>query len=173
MKLKHAFFSLSVAMLLLCTTAAYGQQAKQVLTPLFVDLKGWEAQNTAEMNMSANGVALTTASRNYVQGDKDFHVTLTISNQPIVNDGSDNISVKTDNTIVETQEIDGFKTFSVYEKNKKEGTLLVYLSHDKQKASVLTFTYKGIDYHQSVELAKKFAWKAMQETVSKLPVASK
>jgi hypothetical protein len=147
------------AALLLAAAPAAADPAFKRLVPLLVDLPGFTGQKPDGMTMEMGEGALTTASRKYAKPPATIDVVVTAGAMaagamaPLMS----GMKYETTEGHMIPAEIAGFKVLKTWNESEKSGALLVALD----KASMLTFSYRGIAEDEAVGLAQKLDWKGL------------
>ncbi len=146
-------------------------QSYEALKPLLVDLAGWEAEAAQGTSMDMEGAKMTTATREYKQGEKQITVTIVIGGAAAAAANAmataTPVQAETDKDKVSVQNLDGFQVTSNYDKQEKSGTILVILAQAKDGGAFMTFTYNGLNDGEAMKLAQKFDWKKMHAAATK------
>lgn len=137
------------------------------LTPLLVDLKGWEAEPAGGMTMDMGSSRMINAARDYRQGDKELNAMVMLGNQAMTQGSMQDLKAETAEGKMAIKTIDGFKVMSQYSKTEKSGAVIVYLRQDQQQGAIFTLAYKGLTEEEGLNAAKKFDWNEMKSAVAK------
>ena len=155
------FFSSFLALPALWTAApAQAEPAFQRLTPLLIDLDGWQGKKPDGMSMDMPNGSMTTATREYDKGSVRAHASVVIGQaalgalMPLVT----GMNVNTSEGHMLTDTMQGMKVLKTYTTAKKAGALLVALDKD----AMFSFSYTGMTEEEALALAQKFDWKAIQ-----------
>jgi len=153
---------------ILTSFAATGVAADHtLLTPLLVDLKGWNAEPAGGMTMDMGSSKMINAVREYRQGDKELNAMMILGNQAMTQGSMQSMKTETAEGKMSISTIDGFKVQSHYSKIDKSGAVMVHLSQNQQQGAMFTLVYKGLSEEEGLKAAKKFDWKEMKNSVDK------
>ena len=148
--------------------AAVGVAADHTqLTPLLVNLKGWEAEPAGGMTMDMGSSKMINAARDYRQGDKEIKAMVMLGNQAMTQGSMQDIKAENAEGKMSMKTIDGFKVMSQYSKTEKSGAIIVYLKQDQQQGAIFTLVYDGLTEEEGLNAAKKFNWKEMKSSVAR------
>jgi hypothetical protein len=142
---------------------AYAEPAFQRLTPLLIDLDGWQGKKPDGMSMEMTNVSMTTATRDYQKGPAQAHATVTIGQAaagalaPLTS----GMNIQTTEGHMVTATMHGMPVLKSFNTKDKSGALIVQLGKD----SMFTFSYNGLTEDEALPLAEKFDWKAIQTAV--------
>ena len=150
---------------LLTVSAARAEPAFQRLTPLLVDLDGWQGKKADGMSMDMPNGSMTTATREYQKGSTKATVSVVVGQAaigaltPLVS----GMKINTSDGHMLADTIGGMKVLKTYTNAQKSGALLVALDKD----AMFSFAYTGMAEDEAVALAQKFDWKAIQAAAEK------
>jgi hypothetical protein len=154
---------------ILTSFAATGVAADHtLLTPLLVDLKGWNAEPAGGMTMDMGSSKMINAAREYRQGDKELNAMVMLGNQAMTQGSLQAMKAETTEGKVSISTIDGFKVTSHYSKTEKSGAVIVHLTQSQQQGAMFTLVYEGLTEEEGLRTAKKFNWKEMKKSVDTL-----
>ena len=145
---------------LLTTVSARAEPAFQRLTPLLIDLDGWQGKKADGMSMDMPNGSMTTATREYQKGSAKANVSIVVGQTavgalaPMVT----GMNLKTSDGHMLTDTVQGMKVLKTYTTAQKSGALVVALDKD----AMFSFAYSGLPEDDAVALAQKFDWKAIQ-----------
>jgi len=139
-----------------------------LLTPLLVDLKGWNAEPAGGMTMDMGSSKMINAVREYRQGGKQLNAMMILGNPAMTQGSMQAMKTETAEGKMSISTIDGFKVQSYFSKMDKSGAVMVHLSQNQQQGAMFTLTYEGLSEEEGLNLAKKFNWKEMKNSVDKL-----
>ena len=145
---------------LLTLTSAHAEPAFQRLTPLLIDLDGWQGKKADGMSMDMPNGSMTTATREYQKGSAKANVSVVVGQTavgalaPMVT----GMNINTSEGHMLTDTISGMKVLKTYTTAQKSGALLVALDKD----AMFSFSYSGLGEDEAIALAQKFDWKAIQ-----------
>lgn len=145
---------------LLTMASARAEPAFQRLTPLLIDLDGWQGKKADGMSMDMPNGSMTTATREYQKGSAKANVSIVVGQTavgalaPMVS----GMNLKTSDGHMLTDTVQGMKVLKTYTTAQKSGALVVALDKD----AMFSFSYSGLPEDDAVALAQKFDWKAIQ-----------
>lgn len=145
---------------LLTASTARAEPAFQRLTPLLVDLDGWQGKKPDGMSMDMPNGSMTTATREYQKGSSRANASVVVGQAAIgaLTPLTSGININTGEGHMLTDTVGGMKVLKTYTTKQKSGALLVALDKD----AMFSFSYNGLGEDEAVALAQKFDWKAMQ-----------
>jgi hypothetical protein len=146
---------------------AYAQN-HTALTPLLVNLDGWQAEKADGMSMSTGGMSMITANRSYRKGGQELEATIMVGSQAMAMGQMQQMQLETDEVRIKTTTIDGFQTNLNYDKQENSGGIMVILGSSQNKSAMFILNFEGMDENQALKLAKKFDWQAMKKAAGKL-----
>jgi len=160
-KTRSVIFSLFLAASVLWTMSpARAEPAFQRLTPLLIDLDGWQGKKPDGMSMDMPNGSMTTATREYDKGPARLHASVVMGQTaigaltPLVT----GMNINTSEGHMLTDTMHGMKVLKSYTSAQKSGALLVALDKD----AMFSLSYNGLSEDEAVALAEKFDWKALQ-----------
>ena len=139
-----------------------------LLTPLLVDLKGWNAEPAGGMTMDMGSSKMINAAREYRQGQKELNAMVILGNQAMTQGSMQAMKTETAEGKMSISTIDGFKVQIFHDKKDRSGGVMVDLGQNQQQGAMFTLLYKGLSEEEGLEAAKKFNWKEMKNSVDKL-----
>ena len=151
---------LLVLPVLLTMVSARAEPAFQRLTPLLIDLDGWQGKKADGMSMDMPNGSMTTATREYQKGSAKANVSIVVGQTavgalaPMVT----GMNHQTSEGQMLPDTIGGMKVLKTDTTAQKSGALVVALDKD----AMFSFSYSGIPEDDAVALAQKFDWKAIQ-----------
>ena len=140
----------------------------QSLTPLLIDIKGWQGEKAEGMTMDAGGMKMTNAFRTYTKGDNQLTATLMIGSAAMTQAQTPAMTMETPDVKASISKIDGFKVMTSYDKNEKAGVITVFLAEKGANGAIFALSYEGLSDKEATKLAKRFNWKKMKAAVKKL-----
>lgn len=158
---RSVVFSLFFALIALGTiSSAHADPAFQRLTPLLIDLDGWQGKKPDGMSMDLSKGSITTATREYQKGPARVHVTVMVGPSAIgaLTPILTGMNVTTSEGHMLTASMHDMKVMKTYTTAQKSGALLVALDKD----AMFSFSYTGLPEDEALALAEKFDWKAIQ-----------
>ncbi len=169
MNLAPTFRKSFLVMILLATFSlpAYAQN-HTALTPLLVNLSGWQAEKADGMSMSTGGMRMVTANRSYKKGGQELNATIMIGSQAMTMGQMQQMQMETEEVRVKTTTIDGFQISLNYDKQENSGGIMVILGSNQNNTAMFILNFQGMDENQALKLAKKFDWQAMKKSAGKL-----
>jgi hypothetical protein len=139
---------------------AQAEPAFQRLTPLLIDLDGWQGKKPDGMSMDMPSGSLTTATREYQKGSVKANATVMVGATavgalaPMVT----GMNINTSEGHMLTDTMQGMKVLKSYTTAQKSGALMVQLDKD----AMFSLSYTGMPEDEAIALAQKFDWKAIQ-----------
>jgi hypothetical protein len=139
---------------------AYAEPAFQRLTPLLIDLDGWQGKKPDGMSMDMPNGSMTTASRDYQKGSAKASAVVVVGQTAVgaLTPMVTAMNINTSEGHMLTDTIAGMKVLKTYTTAQKSGALLVALDKD----AMFNFSYTGLAEDEALALAQKFDWKAIQ-----------
>jgi hypothetical protein len=140
--------------------SARAEPAFQRLTPLLIDLDGWQGKKPDGMSMDMPNGSMTTATREYDKGPARLHASVVVGQMaigaltPLVT----GMNINTSEGHMLTDTLHGMKVLKSYTTAQKSGALLVALDKD----AMFSLSYNGMSEDEALALAEKFDWKAIQ-----------
>jgi hypothetical protein len=165
-KSRLVIFSLLLALpVLWSASSAHADQAFQRLTPLLIDLDGWQGKKPDGMSMEMPGGSMTTATREYDRGPARLHASVVVGQAAIgaLAPMLAKMNITTAEGHMLTDTMHGMQVMKSYTTAQKSGALLVALDKD----AMVSFSYNGITEDEALALAEKFDWKAIQAATKK------
>jgi hypothetical protein len=145
---------------LLTMTSARAEPAFQRLTPLLIDLDGWQGKKADGMSMDMPGGSMTTATREYQKGSAKATAAVMTGQAAVgaLSPMESGMKINTSEGHMLTDTIQGMKVLKTYTTAQKSGALMVALDKD----AMFSFSYTGLPEDDALALAQKFDWKAIQ-----------
>ncbi|MFC1811291.1 hypothetical protein ACFL03_01210 [Thermodesulfobacteriota bacterium] len=140
----------------------------QPLTPLLIDLQGWEAENPEGMSMDMGAMKMTNATRTYTKDDNSITAMVMIGSHAMTQGQMQEMKVETTDVKVSVSEIDGFQVHTGYDKNENAGSVTVFLSQGQTESALFMVSYQNLSEKEAMDLVKDFDWKKMKAVVDKL-----
>ena len=141
-------------------SSARAEPAFQRLTPLLIDLDGWQGKKPDGMSMDMPNGSMTTATREYQKGSAKANASVVVGQTavgalaPMVT----GMNINTSEGHMLTDTLQGMKVLKTYTTAQKSGALLVALDKD----AMFSFSYSGLAEDEALALAQKFDWKAIE-----------
>ena len=159
-RLGRVIFSIVAVLSLVWPLAAQAEPAFQRLTPLLVDLDGWQGKKPDGMSMDMPGGSMTTATREYQKGPARATATVVVGQAAVgaLTPMVTGMNIDTSEGHMLTRTVNGMKVLKTYITAKKSGAILVALDKD----AMFNFSYEGLGEDEALALAQKFDWKAIQ-----------
>jgi hypothetical protein len=129
------------------------------LTPLLIDLPGFDGEKAAGMTMDVGSGPMTTVSRQYKRGAAHVGVTVVMGEaaKGALAPVQMKLSMETADGHMKTTEIAGFKALETYHDASKSGNVLIAVAD----ATLFSLEYRGLSEDEAVGLAQKFDLKAL------------
>ena len=161
---------LGLALVVILTSFAATAMAADhtLLTPLLVDLKGWDAEPARGMTMDMGTSKMINAAREYRQGGKKLMAMLVLGDQAMTQGSMQAMKTETAEGKMSITTIDGFKAQTYYDKKEHSGGVMVHLGQSQQQGAMFILNYEGLSEEEGLKLAKEFNWKEMKKSVDKL-----
>lgn len=147
--------------------AAFAEQHDR-LTPLLVELEGWQAQPVQGTSMVSAQLKMITARRVYNKGVKGLVASLMVNSGPVMDSDLQESSTEDDVNKVTTRLLKGFWVTSTHNKKNNSGSIVVWLDYNEEANSSLVISYSSIGAEEALSNAKKFNWDAMKSAVSSM-----
>lgn len=165
---RRAFVAVPAGLALGGVSMAVAQPSLSALAALLTDIPGWQADKPNTMSMSQGGITVSYAARDYQQGEKRLVAMLGrtgIEQQTsmVAGDRQGDFSMEVNGASLRSRTVRGFRVFTAYEAEDKDGMVLVYLVANAASTFVLQFD--GITIDEALTLAQRFDWAAMQRAV--------
>jgi hypothetical protein len=138
------------------------------LTPLLVDLPGWEAEKPEVMSMDMGTMKMTNATRSYTKDNKEITAVVMLGNNAMTQGQMQEMKAESMDVKASISKIDGFQVTTSYDKNENSGSVVVFLSQSQTQGALFIVSYEGLSDKEALSLAKKFNWKKMKAVVEKL-----
>ena len=141
-------------------SSVHAEPAFQRLTPLLIDLDGWQGKKADGMSMDIPNGSITTATREYQKGSAKANATVMVGATavgalaPMVT----GMNINTSEGHMLTDTMQGLKVLKTYTTAQKSGALMVALDKD----AMFSLSYSGLPEDEAIALAQKFDWKAIQ-----------
>jgi hypothetical protein len=139
------------------------------LSPLLVDLKGWQAEPAQGMDMDMGGTKIIQAVRKYTRNASKADAMVMVGNSMMTQAlGMQSMQMETAEAKVKVSTIDGYQVSTHHSKTDNEGAVIVSFSGTGQLGALFVFHYKGLDEKEGLSTAKKFDWKKMERQAKNL-----
>ena len=139
-----------------------------LLTPLLVELDGWQGEPPSGMSMDMGSSKMINAGREYRQGGKQMNAMVMVGNQAMTQGSMQAMKAETAEGKMSISTIDGFKVQTFHDKKENSGGVMVQLSQNQHQGAMFTLVYEGLSEEEGLKIAKKFNWKEMKKSVDKL-----
>ena len=160
-KSRSMILALLMALPVLWTaSSARAEPAFQRLTPLLIDLDGWQGKKADGMSMDMPNGSMTTATREYQKGSAKANAAVMTGQAAIgaLTPLASGMKINTSEGHMLTDTINGMQVLKTYTTAQKSGALVVALDKD----AMFSFSYSGMAEDEALALAQKFDWKALQ-----------
>ncbi len=136
---------------------------------LLIDIPDWKAEEPVGGRINIERVYTLRIEKSYSNGEKSFKIILLGGPgvSALWKPYSLNLSYDRDVAWRKTEEISGFNFGIYYNKNKKEGEIILPFKNKENIFGALIMEFKKIHYKKALTLFKKFDWKVMEEKVLK------
>ena len=160
----HVVLAALPAASLLASSAAFADQAFERFLPFLVDLDGWQGKKPQGFAMEMTGSNLITASRDYERGPAHLQAQVMIgaAAQGALAPLRSAMNIETSEGRMNKSTIDGVRVMRSFNIKEQSGAILVALG----TSALLNVTFRGIGDDDTLALAKKFNWKALQAAVA-------
>lgn len=166
MKTFKMLFVISLIFIVANSTLA---QKHEKITPLLVNLSGWEGDDAEGVSMDVPGMKMIQASRNYEKGDLELHATFIAGGTMITQAQSGGISLDSDDVKMDLTKIDGFKVNRYTHKEDDMTAIIIFIHESDDNSAILNLTAEGgVNEDDLLKLAKEFDWKEMKSVIKKL-----
>jgi hypothetical protein len=145
---------------LLTISSARAEPAFQRLTPLLIDLDGWQGKKPDGMSMDMPNGSMTTATREYQKGSAKANASVVVGQTAIgaLTPLMTGMNINTSDGHMLTTTLHDMKVLKTYTTAQKSGALMVALDKD----AMFSLSYSGLSEDEALALAEKFDWKAIQ-----------
>jgi hypothetical protein len=160
-KSRSVVLSLLLALpVLLTISSARAEPAFQRLTPLLIDLDGWQGKKPDGMSMDMPNGSMTTATREYQKGSAKANASVVVGQTAIgaLTPLMTGMNINTSDGHMLTTTLHDMKVLKTYTTAQKSGALMVALDKD----AMFSLSYSGLSEDEALALAEKFDWKAIQ-----------
>ncbi len=167
---KYAGWLIGVCFLFAATVPVYAGQYES-LSPLLIDLKGWQAEPAEGMDMDMGGTKIIQAARQYTRNAKEADAMVMIGNAMMTQahaQGMQSGQMETAEAKIKTTTIDGYQVSIHHSKVDNEGAVVVVLPGTGQMGAIFIFHYKGLNENDGLSAAKQFNWKKIEQQTKKL-----
>ena len=167
---KFAGWLVVVYFLLAASIPVYAGQYES-LSPLLIDLKGWQAEPAKGMDMDMGGTKIIQAARQYTRDGKEADAMVMIGNAMMTQaqaQGMQSMQMETAEAKVKVTTIDGYQVSIHHSKVDTEGAVVVVLPGTGQQGAIFVFHYKGLNEKDGLSIAKSFNWKKIEMQAKKL-----
>jgi hypothetical protein len=154
------------AFFLAAASAAAGQY--ETLTPLLVDINGWEGEAPEGMDMDMGNMKMVQAMREYARGNQSLNAMIMVGHSAMAQGQMQSGSMESDKARIQVQKIDGFNVVQQYAKKEAEGAVVVSLSGADEKGAQFILHYTGLKPDEALALSKKFDWEKLQKATRKV-----
>jgi len=134
------------------------------LVNTLTDLSGWDAEEAKGMSINAGGMSMTQAMRRYGQGEKEVTAIFMIGGYAQTMGTMQDIQMETSEMRMKSEEINGFRVYSTFNKTDQAGAVVVGLVGGQQQGAILTLSYEGISDSDAIDLVQEFDWEGMKQT---------
>jgi len=174
MQKKVLLLTILCTVAVMCVALNAFSQSYQSLTPLLVDIAGWDADSPEGMDMDMSGMKSVTAVREYEQGDKSATAAIIFGQQmygmwnPVYQEG---FKMESSEGSLEVERIKGFIVVHTFDKSSSDGGIVVLIqepSQDGTGGAIFSLAYEGMNKDEAMKLVQKFDWNAMKSRVSKM-----
>ncbi len=167
---KYAGLLIAGCFLFAAPVSVYAAQYES-LSPLLIDLEGWQAEPAEGMDMDMGGTKIIQAMRQYARNGKEADAMIMIGNTMMTmahTQGMQSMNIETAQDKVKKTTIDGFQVSMHHSKVDNEGAVVVVLPGIGQVGAIFVFNYKGLNENDGLSTAKQFDWKSIEQQTRKL-----
>lgn len=162
---------LTVAVLLLAFVLAVAPVSARAqdyheLTPLLIDLQDWSADPAEGMNMDMGAYKMINVVRSYARDSKELEAIIVIGNQIMPQGPMETMHAESDDSVMNMRQIDGFKVYTVHDKQDNSGNVSVFLVQKEPQSAMFAISYQGISESEAMDLARQFNWNEMKLTAA-------
>lgn len=128
------------------------------LLPYLKDIDGWNSKKGMGVNIDGKHNDFIMAERIYTRPDALITAKVISGMQAQMQWAtySSQKDYETEDKLLLLKEIQGFSTIVVFNKENREGSILILLNPDSQPSAILNFSFQGISYKEALEFAQKF-----------------
>ena len=163
----YKVISLGLLSLALMVTVAYAEP-QDTLTPLLIDLEGWQAEKAEGMSMSMGQMNMINAVRPYEKGKAQLNAMLMLGGGVMAQGQMQEMQAESASGKMEIVTIDGFKVQKIYNKQEQAGAVIVQLTSQGDQNGMFMLSFEGLAMEDGLQLARKFDWKQMQKQIRQL-----
>lgn len=156
------------AIALLVPVAGARAQAYRGLLPLLIDLPGWTGAPPEGVDLTPQGVAAVSASREYERGDAELTALIGVGPTFAPFQALGSFQVQTPDHAMRSRTIDGFRVFTTSIAPARAGSVMVAVDPSSTRPTGFMLQYEGISTDQAVALARRFDWRTMQARLRNL-----
>lgn len=138
------------------------------LTPLLVDLAGWQAQPAQGMSMVSEQMKMISAHRAYANGEKKIIVNLMVNSGPLQESDLQEANSEDDVNRGRTRLLHGFWVKNTYSKKKNSGQLIVYLAYNQEANALIVANYTKMGDEQALVTLEKLNWAEIKGVVTSM-----
>jgi hypothetical protein len=153
------------AVALLAPVARARAQAYRSLVPLLIDLPGWTGAAPEGVDLTPQGVAAISASREYQRGDAELTAMIGIGPVFAPFQALGSFQVQTPDHAMRSRTIDGFRVFTTFTALARAGSVMVAVDPASTRPTGFMLQHEGVTTDQAVALARRFDWRAMQARI--------
>lgn len=143
----------------------------EALKPLLGDVPDWVGETAEGSSMDMEGAKMVTATRHYQRGEgQSLNVQLGLLPGAMAAPMQMmmGMNMETEEAVMSTTTIDGFRVHQSHEKAQKSGAIIVILGGDDKSSTIYSMDYAGISAQDALAIAKGFDWKKMQAAAAAL-----
>lgn len=150
---------------------AAGAASYEALKPLLGDVPDWTGEAAEGSSMDMEGMKVVTASRHYQRGEGhslNVQVGLMPGAMAAPMQMMMGMNMETDEAIMNTTTVDGFRVHQNHEKAQNSGAVVVILGSNDKSGAIFSMDYVGVSAQDALAMAKRFDWKKMQAATAAL-----
>ncbi len=142
--------------------------AEESLKASLIDISGWQATEAVAMNFEMQGVKMMNTVRSYEKGNTTFDTAIVVTTLQMGLAPFQQMNMSQGSVKIASTQMDGFKVMHTHDSNEKSGAIMILLGETQINSALFSLTYEGFSDKDSIALAKKFDWKAIQKAVKSL-----
>ena len=148
-------------------------QSFETLTPLLIDLPGWQSDKPEGADTSYGPMKAIVATRMYTKGDAELDAGIMVGQMvmglwnPTYQEG---FKMQTGEMMMEVKKIGEFLVYQAFDKEEVSGAVIVLLKQapaGQPSGAVFVLNYEGIESNQGLTLAQKFDWAKMGDQANR------
>jgi hypothetical protein len=138
------------------------------LTPLLINLNGWDGDAPEGMDMDMGSVKMVQAMRQYARDNQSLKAMIIVGNAILPQGQQQPTNIDSSAVLIKTSEIDGYQVMQRHAKQDAEGVVIIAISASDQKPTTFVLDYTGLNPGEALEHAKTFDWNQIKEVTTGL-----